>query len=80
MPSADQVSVKSTHSRMRWHMAICLSEIMGILQKLGSFWCAPKARVTSGGLMGGNGKRIGALQSTATAPVLDSTQDEIMIR
>jgi hypothetical protein len=29
---------------------------------------------STSGLMSGDGKRSGALQSTATAPVLDSTQ------
>jgi hypothetical protein len=30
--------------------------------------------ISTSGLMSGDGKRSGALQSTATAPVLDSTQ------
>jgi hypothetical protein len=32
--------------------------------------------ISTSGLMSGDGKRSGALQSTATAPVLDSTRRE----
>jgi hypothetical protein len=32
--------------------------------------------ISTSGLMSGDGKRSGALQSTATAPVLDSTHED----
>ena len=36
-------------SALRRLASICLSELIENQSELGSFWCAPKARVTSGG-------------------------------